>query len=282
MEYKYTKCPICGSNEIKKISLTKIGDDVVFEYKCLSCDSLFSSNSLLEKDKTVAETAIREKELKIIEEQGNEINLLKKEMNSKTLDAKEVFKKNIQSVVEIFAFLTDEKGMSGTGFIYKDKYVVTNAHIIHLENNEALPTYSYVCHFYKQEKAHNLKLVCYDDDLDLAIFEFEDFVGVPINFSSEKLETGEKCFAIGNSKGQGISIVEGIVSDNQRFLEDTPFIMFSAQVTKGNSGGPLLNGSGDLIGVVTLGRSDVSAMNYAIPVTIVDKYIKDMEKKGII
>ena len=69
---------------------------------------IFSINFLLEKDKEAAETAIHEKELKIIEEQGNEINLLKKEMNSKTLDAKEVFKKNIQSVVEIFAFLTDE------------------------------------------------------------------------------------------------------------------------------------------------------------------------------
>lgn len=58
----------------------------------------------------------------------------------------------------------------------------------------------------------------------------------------------------------------------ERIINGQPHIMFTAPVTNGNSGGPLLDSKGLLLGVVRMGRTDSIAMNYAIPLYVLEKY----------
>lgn len=55
--------------------------------------------------------------------------------------------------------------------------------------------------------------------------------------------------------------------------------MFSASIVHGNSGGPVFNGNGEVIGIATLGREDALAMNYAIPVSVVNAFIEQAKDK---
>lgn len=55
--------------------------------------------------------------------------------------------------------------------------------------------------------------------------------------------------------------------------------MFSAPIVHGNSGGPVFNGNGEVIGIATLGREDALAMNYAIPVSAVNAFIEQAKFK---
>ena len=66
---------------------------------------------------------------------------------------------------------------------------------------------------------------------------------------------------------------DGIVSDSSRMIKGQEFIMFTALVTQGNSGGPLFNEMGELIGIVTMGDKNSSAMNYAIPLRRINYFL---------
>lgn len=102
-----------------------------------------------------------------------------------------------------------------------------------------------------------------------------DYLSVDgVAFCAKEVETGEKVYVIGNSRGQGICILDGIVSDSERIIGRDKFIMFSAPIVHGNSGGPVFNGDGEVIGIATLGREDALAMNYAIPVSAVNAFIE--------
>ena len=55
--------------------------------------------------------------------------------------------------------------------------------------------------------------------------------------------------------------------------------MFSAPIVHGNSGRPVFNGNGEVIGIATLGREDALAMNYAIPASVVNAFIEQAKAK---
>ena len=69
-----------------------------------------------------------------------------------------------------------------------------------------------------------------------------------------------------------------IYTQEKAFHSDK-FIMFSAPIVHGNSGGPVFNGNGEVIGIATLGREDALAMNYAIPVSAVKDFIEKAKDK---
>jgi hypothetical protein len=110
------------------------------------------------------------------------------------------------------------------------------------------------------------ELIYLDPACDLALLQTEpDGSMKPVTFCEDEAFPGESVYAIGNSKGEGLCIVEGIVSDVNRRVGGYDAIMISAPVTTGNSGGPVFDAEGRLLGIVQSGRTDVSAMNYVIP-----------------
>jgi len=271
MDYKSYKCPTCGCEEIKEIGYQVNENDTYHEYLCLACGKRFNSNIICENNRAI------EKFKNKILEQGNMIDFLKKEIECMNQESIDVYKENLNSVVEIYNVINNKQIVGGTGIILGE-YILTNNHVLFPPNinSQDVKTKYYFCRFAKGKDVTELKLIKSDTVEDFAILKPEKNIGTPIKINCKEVIDGEKCYVMGNAKSQGISIVDGIISDKNRKLKgrNTPFIMFSAPVNHGNSGGPLFNRKGELIGLVTMGRTDAAGMNYAYGVKTINDFIK--------
>lgn len=278
MNYVMVKCPICGSSEITTLSTIKDGENQFHLYKCMCCDSNFSSEILFKKSQESKNKIAINTLKKKTEEQEKEIEALQL-LRKNELNGSEVFEKTKSLVVEIYIESNDYIS-SGTGILYKDNYVITNAHVLNIGDIKCEKN-NVKCRFLKSTKQYNLEIIYIDKSIDFGVLKL---INKPINEQIEAnkiVKTGEQCFALGNAKGLGIAMFNGIIADNDRIVNLEHYLMFTAPVTTGNSGGPLFNCSGELIGMVTMGRTDTSSMNYAIPVSTIDSLFKkalDYEK----
>ena len=266
MEYKAKSCPICGSTSIKIISNEIEEENVFYFYKCNSCCENFSTKKAY------------------IEKKKNS-QLSKKTPNAfgEDISPKEIFKMNIGNIIEI----RSTKGNlvnSGTGILIGNGYVLTNKHVITSETSDD-SAFIDLCDSFMCESEfvspHELEFVFADKEKDIALMR-SDKLKAKILFSSCPVETGDRVYAIGNSKGYGLCIVDGLVSDNSRFINGDEYIMISAPTPNGNSGGPVLNSKGELIGMVTAGDTKVQTMNYAIPLKHILEFLRKVsDSEGI-
>ena len=109
---------------------------------------------------------------------------------------------------------------------------------------------------------------------------------------SETLTIGEKVFAIGNAEGDGMSVTAGVLSVDSEYIDlasadEKSTISFrvmrmSAPINHGNSGGPLFNSKGELIGINNAKRveEDVEGMGYSLPITQVMNVVKNVLANG--
>ncbi len=238
----HSVCPVCAGKNLSKLS-KKI-------YRCASCNAVFSWNESVSQVRSTAD----------------------------------IYKSAIESVLEISG-ITDGEELCGTGIIISsDGYVLTNSHIISGAGSEINGVKNFcdiiVAGRRPQENLFKAELVYSDKKADLALLHCPDAVGSkPLKISWSPIKAGEKICVIGNGKGEGLSIVDGIISDTRREISGRSLIMISAPVTMGYSGGPVLNSSGEFIGMVTGGREDAAAMNYAIPVLTIQKFLSEAKKK---
>ncbi len=252
MEYKAVKCPTCGSLSIVETKKEAVEGNIYYYYKCNSCLDEFNTKKISNKK---------------ISNDGNE------------LSAKDIFKNNIDKIIEIKAY-KDNIVKSGTGIMLGDGYILTNKHVIcDYKENDSLINLC-LCDYYKGEGKStgvlNLEFVYASKVKDIALMKCENLNSC-IKFAQNKVETGDQVYAIGNSRGYGLCIVDGLVSDCERVVEGVKYIMVSAPTTNGNSGGPLLNSKGELIGMITAGDSTVQTMNYAIPLSDIIAFLKKFE-----
>jgi len=136
----------------------------------------------------------------------------------------------------------------GSGFVISaDGYIVTNNHVI--ENADEIQI-----EFSGGTKL-DAKLVGTDPKTDIALLKVESKTPLPfVNFGdSDKMREGDWVMAMGNPLGQGFSTSVGIVSARNRELSGTydDYIQTDAAINRGNSGGPLFNLDGEVIGVNT-------------------------------
>ena len=89
--------------------------------------------------------------------------------------------------------------------------------------------------------------------------------------SSAKIKHGENIYYIGNSLGEGLCITRGIISDPKRETGHGERIMTDAATNPGNSGGPLFNEAGEVIGIHVSARANAVGMKYAIPIDAAKK-----------
>ena len=142
---------------------------------------------------------------------------------------------------------------AGSGFIISDDgYIVTNHHVI--EGASAISVLLFSEHSYDAE------LIGADRNTDIALLKIEaDEPLQPVAFGdSDVVRVGESVIAIGNPRGLGFSVSSGIVSARNRVLRNAfeDFIQTDAAINMGNSGGPLFNMDGEVIGVNTAFLSD--------------------------
>lgn len=188
------------------------------------------------------------------------------------------FEKMFKQVVSITSIVNDQIKV-GTAFFISSKYALTNAHVLVENDEEAV---SIMGKNYENTKSFEFELIAYDAQLDVALIETTNVSSFNFCVLSETVNNGEQVYALGNSKGEGLCVVNGLVSDKNRMVNGIQHIMCSALVTNGNSGGPLYNERGFVIGMISMSTPDVAMMNYALPASAINQFLaKIKESKGI-
>ena len=204
------------------------------------------------------------------------------------LTAAELYQKVNPSVVTVVTELSSGASV-GTGVIMTpDGYIITNAHVISGGRGcwVALDT----------GVSMDAMLVGFDEDEDLAVLKVLDARNLPAaEFGdSENLQVGERAYAIGNPLGIELrgTLTDGIISAVNRQVEvgdcQMTMIQTTAALNNGNSGGPLINSSGQIIGINTLkmggsgwkGEATVEGLGFALPISSVCFVVNDLIATG--
>jgi len=167
----------------------------------------------------------------------------------------------------------------GSGFIIKeDGVVITNNHVI--ANAEDIVVRV-------GDKEYKAKLVGADPYMDVAVLKMETKDKFkPVKFGDSDLaRVGDWAVAIGNPFGLGGTVTAGIISARNRDINLTrydDFIQTDASINQGNSGGPLFNLKGEVIGINTaiLGQSGSIGIGFAIPANAASNVIDQLVEFG--
>lgn len=153
---------------------------------------------------------------------------------------------------------------SGSGFYLKAQEVfVTNYHVVAGNHKVSIENY--------QQDRFLAKVVYVNPEADIAFLKSE-YLHAPADVPFNKIEavhSSDKVFVLGYPFGMPYTITEGIVSNERQLLDGQPFIQTDAAVNPGNSGGPVVNAEGLLVGVTTAKLSDADNVGFAIPAFIV-------------
>lgn len=206
-----------------------------------------------------------------------------------------VYKKALPSVVNVtstavaFDFFygpVPQQGQ-GSGFILnKSGLIITNAHVL-LKNSQRVEVKLY------NKRTYKAKVLTVDKNHDLALLKIDNAPNLTpaVLASSSGLVVGQRVYAIGNPFGLQGTMTRGIISairsirgPEQNPIEDA--IQTDAAVNPGNSGGPLLNSRGEVIGITTLiasnGADQSSGVGFAIPINTAKAVLSDFEKYGYV
>lgn len=172
-------------------------------------------------------------------------------------------------------------GVAGSGFVISDKgEVVTNAHVAAPYGAKAKLTAE--SHDGKTHLAH---LVGIDVASDLALLKLDTHSIPPLAMADERgLHLGEETWAVGNPLDIGISVTRGTISSTGRMRmalhQVESYIHSDAYITHGNSGGPLLNVLGEVVGVSDMGPTEKKGQGYSIPSSMVRLVIEQLRREG--
>ena len=168
----------------------------------------------------------------------------------------------------------------GSGFIMtKDGYVVTNNHVVDKAEDIQVVL--------QNGDKYEAKVVGKDPKTDLAVLKFEPEKDIqPVKFGdsdSNNLRIGDWVIAIGNPFGLGYTVTAGIVSAKGRSLglgAYDDFIQTDASLNPGNSGGPLFNLKGEVVGVNTAIVARGQGIGFAIPIDLAEFVIDQLKADG--
>ncbi len=201
-------------------------------------------------------------------------------------------KSNLQniasSLVYIEASCNDVKN-SGSGFVYKIKddivYIITNYHVI----EDCTDIYVYNSSMDKSKS----NLINYDEYTDIAILKVQGNLNLKsANIgNSDKLKVGEEIYVAGSPLGINYSstITHGIISYLNRQIQISTtngnslleVIQVDAFINSGNSGGPLLNKNGDVIGLIFVKEENLHGIGFALPINYVMNIVDKLENNEI-
>lgn len=208
---------------------------------------------------------------------------LKSSQGLEELSYQEIYAKVSPSVVTITVY-GDYSGAYATGIILsEDGYILTNQHVVALQSHAQVTT--------ADNQVYDALLVGEDPNSDLALLKVEAQGLTPAEFAtSDELLVGDECFAIGNPLGINYrgSFSNGIVSAVNRNVNMNDYTMTLIQTTaalnSGNSGGPLINIYGQVVGVVNMkimsSDTTVEGLGFAIPSTKAQQVVNALITEG--
>ena len=190
---------------------------------------------------------------------------INQEMDLLKASAGEDFSGIIEDAIQSVVTIRTDMGQ-GTGFIISSGgYIVTNAHV--LVDSKEITAITY------EQEIISADFIGYDGQLDLALLKISGDYNILKLADSDEIQIGEKVIAIGNPLGLQFSVSEGIVSAIHREgpsgLE--AYIQTDAALNPGNSGGPLINKKGEVVGINNFKIGDSESLGFALE----SNYIKD-------
>jgi len=166
-------------------------------------------------------------------------------------------------------------GLGSGFFVNKDGYLITNFHVIKGARHLTVTRFKQMGATLERVIHRDVDIVATAPFHDLAVLKINDFkddLTTVVLASEDVVDIGETVFAIGNPLGLERSVTEGVISQEERNFQGVLYHQVDAPVNPGNSGGPLFNGRGQVIGVINMGVPIMEGLNFAIPVQHV-KYV---------
>ena len=202
--------------------------------------------------------------------------------------------KSVEKIYKVVVVIEEYEGGvvsgTGTGFIYKTDdrygYILTNEHVLKSDKTTKL--------LLSSNEEIDAKILGKDQYLDLAVLQIDKkYVSLVAKLgSSENMNLGDTVFTVGSPLGieYNGSVTSGILSGKNRLVETSvsksnnydwvmEVLQIDAPLNPGNSGGPLLNVNGEVVGVCSMKLVDdnIEGMGFAIPIEYVMSYIKTLE-----
>ncbi len=198
----------------------------------------------------------------------DEMSLLKA---SASADFSAIIEDAVKSVVTIRTDVSQ-----GTGFIItEDGYVVTNAHV--MENAQAASIITY------DGETHIVKKIGSNSEMDIILLKIDgDYEKLYLD-DSDNAQVGEKVIAIGNPLGLQFSVSEGIVSAVHREGINglSIYIQTDAALNPGNSGGPLINKQGKVIGINNFKIGSGESLGFALESNYIKETVNDIAMEAL-
>lgn len=195
-----------------------------------------------------------------------------------------IYNKCRDSVVEINAYSSLSDSGQGSGVIISsDGYIVTNKHVVGTSTSFTV--------VFSDNTSEEATVIGTDSLTDIALLKVDKTGLTPIEFgSSFNLSVGQKIYTIGNPYGYSWSFTDGMISGLERMVSTSSsssvipnMIQTNALVNPGNSGGPLLSSSGEMIGLISSIYStsgSAEGISFALPVETVCDVADSLIKNG--
>lgn len=178
-------------------------------------------------------------------------------------DVPQTVKKVTPSVVLIKGTTASGEAL-GSGFLLSnDGKIATNLHVIRDLRSGAVQLSS-------GEVFDGFSVLAFDERKDLAVIKIAGFDLIPADLgNSNNIAVGESVIALGSPRGLNGTITTGVVSALRDHPDGFKMVQTDAAVNPGNSGGPLVNAKGEVIGVVVGKWKDSEGLNFALPINYV-------------
>lgn len=192
-----------------------------------------------------------------------------KQSSGVALDGETIYKNYYNSVVKLITYDSHGKEYaSGSGFIItKGGKVVTNYHVIE-------GSYSIIAQFPDGTQKKVISVANYNIKLDVAVLKLEAGQYTPVSIGSDRLlNVGSKIYTLGYPLDQALTISDGLISSKNYVLDSNFFIQISAPISSGNSGGPLVDKYGNVIGINARSNRYGQNINLSVPISLISNLL---------
>lgn len=157
----------------------------------------------------------------------------------------------------------------GSGFSVGENCIITNAHVLGDGENITIISYG--------GEEHRATVLGINESEDIAVLIVDNVCFPYLTMADiSTMKTGDDIYAIGAPKGMAYTLTKGGVSAKERVIKNSTYIQIDAAINEGNSGGPLLNDAGQVLGMNTLKISDSEGIGLAIPINRICEYMKSL------